>query len=83
MILFCVVIKRDSVSFFIFLFLNPIQDLLGAISSVCLLKYPHSCFSSHFCFQVFADFFLVLFFVIAVTDCSNLLFCTWLEILNY
>ena len=54
MILFCAVIKRDIVS--LLSFPCHIQVFLCAISPVCHLKYPYSCLSSHFCFQVFIVF---------------------------
>ena len=48
--MFCVTIKWVSVYFWRFPFLSYFLVFLCTISSVCRLKYPYSCFSSHFCF---------------------------------
>ena len=53
MALFCVVIRRDSVSLSKFPFHGHIQVFSWEISPVCRLKYPYSCFSFHFSFLVF------------------------------
>ena len=52
MALFCVAIRIDSVSLLRFPFLNQIHVFLCEISLVSRLKYPLSCFSSHFYFLV-------------------------------
>ena len=57
------------VSLLCFPFLSHVQVFLSEISLVCHLKYPYSCFSSHFCFLViFVLLMLVLsvFFLVAV-----------------
>ena len=48
---FFVQIKRHSVSLLRFLFCSPVQVFSCEISSICRLKYPNSCFSSHFFFK--------------------------------
>ena len=53
MVLFCVAIRRNSPSFLRFSFHGHVQVFSWEISSVCRLKYPYSCFSSHFYFLVF------------------------------
>ena len=58
--LFCVAIKRASVSLLRFPFLSPIQAFSCAMWPVCRLKYPCSCFSSHFYFLDFAVFLFAL-----------------------
>ena len=51
-VLFCAIITRDSVSPSTY-FINYVQIVFGKYSSVSRLKYPYSCFSSHFYFIVF------------------------------
>ena len=46
--LFCAAIRRDSVSLLRFPFLSRVQVFSSETSLVCRLKYPYSCFSSHF-----------------------------------
>ena len=70
MALFWAAIKRDSVSLFGFPFCSHVQVFSREISQVCRLKYPYSCFSSHFCFQVFT----VVLFISAVTGRYNQFF---------
>ena len=52
MALFCVAIKRNSVSLLRFPFLSYIYVFLCEMSLVNRLKHPKSCFSSYFCFLV-------------------------------
>ena len=49
----------DWVSLLMFLFLRHVQVISYATSLVCRVKYPYSCFSSHFCF-LFPFFFSVI-----------------------
>ena len=69
--LFCVAIRRDSVSLLRFHFLSYVQ----AFSLGCRLEYPYSCFSFHFCFLVIVLLIFVKFvlFLIAVISLSLLL----------
>ena len=60
MALFCVTIRGNSVSFLRFSFLRKYPRLSSAISPVCRLKYPYSCFSSDFCFQLFFYYYYSL-----------------------
>ena len=52
MMLFCVAIRRNSLSLLSFLFLSHDQDFSYEISLVCFLKCPYICLSSHFWFLV-------------------------------
>ena len=63
MALFCVTSRRDLVSLSRFPFFSHVQVLFHVISSVCHLKYPYSCFSSHFCLL---DIVVVLIFKLSV-----------------
>ena len=73
MALICAAIRRDSVSFLKFSFLNHIQLFSCEISLVCLLKYPYSCFSSYFCFLVFvAALFVFMHSVLLLVAVFNL-----------
>ena len=57
--LFCAAIKRDSTSPFTFPLLSHNQVIWTAISLICYLKYPYSCFSlTLFCFL---ELFIVVF----------------------
>ena len=47
-VLFCIAIKIHSISLLRFPHLSHVQVFLCIISLVCCLKYPYSCFSSHF-----------------------------------
>ena len=58
--LFCAGIRIGSTSLLSFPFFSLIQVFSWVNSSVCRLKYPYSCFSSHFCFLVFVVFLFVL-----------------------
>ena len=60
MVLFCAVIRRNSVSLLRFPFRGHVQVFSSAISSVYRLKSPYICFSSHFCFLVFVGFLFCL-----------------------
>ena len=50
--LFCAAIKRDSISLMWFPLCSHVHFFLCAISSVCFLKYPYSCFT----FYLFSNF---------------------------
>ena len=52
MVLFC-----DLVSLLEFLFISHVHIFTCVILPVWCLKYPYSCFPSHFCFLVFLLFF--------------------------
>ena len=58
MALFCAAVTRDSIS----LLKSPFccNILSFAISQACRLKYPYSCFSSHFCLLVFIFCFVLM-----------------------
>ena len=71
MALFHAAIKRDSVSSLSFLSLSHDQVFSCVISLVCRLKYPYSCFFSHFCFQVFV---IVSYAISTIISCHNLSF---------
>ena len=62
---FALFIRRDSVSPFKFSLLGHIHANLPAISLVCRLKCPYSCFSSYL-FSRFFDYFSVCPLVISV-----------------
>ena len=64
MALFCAAIRRDSVSLLRFLFLCHVQVFSCEISLVCRLKYPYSCFSSHFYFLVIIIELIIALFVL-------------------
>ena len=61
MTLFCTVINRDFVSLLRFHLRSLVRVILCAISLFCHLKYPYTCFSSHFCLQ---DFLVLFLFVL-------------------
>ena len=66
---FHVSVRRDSVSLLRFPLLSHVQVFSSEILSVCRLKYPYSCFSSHFYFQVIVvlfTFILSALFLVAV-----------------
>ena len=69
---------RKKYSFYLKVFLlSHVQVFLWEMSLVCLLKYPYSCFSSHFCFLVIAVlliFVLFVLFLVAVIHLSLLFF---------
>ena len=52
MALFCVTVKRDSVSLLKFPFLSHVHVLSSEMFFISRLKRPKSCFPSHFCFIV-------------------------------
>ena len=64
MALFCVAIRRDSVSLLRFPFLSHLQVLSYEILFVCRLKYPYRCFSSYFCLLVIVVLFIIVLFVL-------------------
>ena len=51
-----IVVRIDPFSLLIFSFRSLVRVFLSAISPVCSLKYPYSCFSSHFGSLVFVIF---------------------------
>ena len=53
MVLFCAVIRRDSLSLLNFPFLSYVEVFSWEMLFISRLKRPWSCFSSHFCFLVF------------------------------
>ena len=68
MVYFCAAIWRHSVSLLRFSFLSNVQVFSCEISLVCPIKYPYSCFSSHFYFLVTVILImLVLFALFLVT----------------
>ena len=64
MSLLCAAIQKYSVSLLRFPFLSHIQVFSYKISNVCCLKYPYSCFSSHFSFLVIVVLLIFLLFVL-------------------
>ena len=74
MALFSAAIKRDSVSFLKFHFLNHVKVFSLSTSPVCLLKYPYICFSSNFRFLVFVAFLFVLILLLDTVISFSLLF---------
>ena len=65
-ILYCY-INRDLVSLFNFLLLSYIQVISCPVPLVCCLKYPYSCFPSHFCFLNFLIIVFVLLLLLLAT----------------
>ena len=76
MAIFCAAIRRDSISFLKFLFLSHVLVFLCLISLVCRLKYPYSCFSSHFCFLIIVVLLILMLSVVFLVGviCLSLLF---------
>ena len=70
MVLFCVAIRRDSVSLLRFPFLSHIQVFSCEMLLISHLKRPYSYFSSHFCFLVIV---ILLVFMLSVLfgDCNQ------------
>ena len=69
MVLFSAAIGRDSISVLRLPFFSPVLVFSCEVSLVCRLKYPYSCFSSHFYFLIiFVPLMLLLFvlFLVAV-----------------
>ena len=64
MALFSAVIRKDSGSLLRFLFVSHAQVFSCDILFVCRLKYPYSCFSSHFCFLVIVLLLILVLFVL-------------------
>ena len=64
MAMFYAAIRRDSVSLRRFPFLSCVQAFWCEISLVSRLKYPYSCFSSHFCFLALVVQFIILLFIL-------------------
>ena len=60
MALFWATIKKDLVYRFEFPFLGHVQVISCVIFLVCHLKYPYSCFPTHFCFLDFLILLLIL-----------------------
>ena len=71
MALFYVVLRKYSVSLLNFPFLSHVQIISIAISPVCSLKYPYSCFSFNFCFLVFVVFLLILVLLLLLLAVVN------------
>ena len=76
MTLFCAAIRRDSISLLRLPFLSRVNVFSCEISLVCCLKYPNSCFSSHFFLFSFVLLVLVLseLFWVALTSLPSALF---------
>ena len=72
---FCTAIRRDSASLTDFPSCCHLQIFSYEISSFCLLKYPYSCFSSHFCFLIVVLLIIMLcvLFLVAVDLLCSLL----------
>ena len=74
--MFSAAIERDSVSILKLLFHSHVQVILHLISPIFNLKYPYSCFSSHFWFLAFIVFLfsfnLPFLFLVAVNSLSLL-----------
>ena len=62
MVLFCTANGRYSVSFLRFLFLCHVLAFSSAILPICHLKYPCSCFSSHFSVVINISLFFIIIF---------------------
>ena len=60
MVLFCAAINKDSVSLKRFPFFRHVQVFSWEISLVYRLKYPYTCFSTHFFLVIFVLLKLVL-----------------------
>ena len=77
--MFYATIKRNSVSLLKFFFLSPVLMFWYEVSSVCRLKYPYSCFSSHFCllFCIVYPFALILQLIL-LADLGKLFFLFFL-----
>ena len=72
-------IRRDSVSFFEFPISSYVQVFTCKISLVRRLRYPPSCFSSHFCFVVIAIlliFMLIVLFLVAIISLFISILCS-------
>ena len=63
-LLFCVAIRRDSVSLLLLPFLSHDQIFSYEISLVCRLKCPYSCFSFYFCLLVIFVLLMLVWFVL-------------------
>ena len=74
MTLFCVAMRRDSVSLVRFLFLSHVQVFSCEILLICRLKYSYTCFTSHFCFLVIVVLLILVLFVFAVISLSLIFF---------
>ena len=71
------VLLLEEIQFFwIFPFLNKVRVFSSKMVSVCCLKYPNSCFSSHFCFQVI-DLLIILLSMLYLIAVISLL-CSFL-----
>ena len=71
MMLFCAVIRKDSVSLLKFPFLCRVQVFPCEILLICRLKCPYSWFSSHFCFLVIIVFLILVFLVLFLVTVLN------------
>ena len=70
-IVFCCYLKRFSL-FLNVSFRSQVQVFTSEIFWIRRLKYPYSCFSSHFCFVVIVVLFVLIFSVLF--QVSNVLF---------
>ena len=77
MALFWAAFKIDSVSFLKFPFHCHVLVFSYEISIVCRLKYPHSCFSSQFCFLVVVPLNIMLSVLFLVAISLSLPFFTY------
>ena len=76
MALFRVSLRRDSVSLLRFSFLCHVPAFHCAISLICRLIYPYTCFSSHFSYLVFVVLFVLILsgMLLAMVISSSLFF---------
>ena len=80
--LFCVAMRRGSVSRLRFHFLSHVQVFSCEISLVCRLKYAYICFSSHFCFQIIIVLLILMLSILFLVNiiCLSLLFLCILRV---
>ena len=77
MALFCVAIRRNSLSLLRFLFLSYVHFFSCEMSIISHLKRPQRCFSSHFCFLVIVVLLVLVLsvsFLVVVISPSTALF---------
>ena len=65
-------IRSDSVSLLRIPFLRQDQLFSSKMLFICLLKYPYSCFSSHFCFPVCVILLILVLSVLFLAGVSCL-----------
>ena len=75
--LFCAAIRRDSVSYFRFSVLGHAHVISYAISAVCRLKYPYSCFLNLFYFLIFNVFLFILVMLLLLLGALISIFCSF------